>query len=460
MSLKRLLAILIALSFAAAACSGSDDDEDSSGTTETESDDSGSSDADSDSDSGDSGGETVLGRGVTDDTIKIGFTADLSGIFAPLVTQIVDAQEVYWDQVNANGGIDGRMIELVIEDNAYDVPTQLENWEDLKDEVAIIAHSTGSPHTSAIAEDAAEENMIILPLSWYSGWSDADFGELIFENYSNYCVESMNAVSWMNEEVEDLKLAIISFPGEYGQDGAAGAKLAAEALGIEVVYDGEAAVVPGADQTPVISEIVSSGATGVYATINPTTLGEIMGGTVAQGSTAIWSGNSPTFNYLALSTDLGPALDEYYFHSTYTSQYGSDAPGTQAMVDAMAAALPDNPISDTYIIGWTQGMIVDQILRQASANGDLSPEGIRNAAFEVEVDFQGLAPNQGWAGDPNDFIVRDTYIYDVSLDDFNPLALGEGLGSTGIVPVEGFAPFTSQVAADFDYTGPCFEPQG
>lgn len=457
MSLKRLLAILIALSLAAAACGDSDEDS-ADAEADTETTDDGDSDT-TDSD-GDSEGFTGEARGVTADTIKIGFTADLSGAFAPLVTQVVDAQTVYWDQVNANGGIDGRMIELVIEDNAYDVPTQLENWEDLKDEVAIIGHSTGSPHTSAIAAEAAEENMIVLPLSWYSGWADEDFGELIFENYTNYCIESMNGISWMDQHLdEDLKLAIVSFPGEYGQDGAQGAKLAAEALGIEIVYDGEGAVVPGSDQTPVISEIVNSGANGVWATINPTTLGEIMGGTVAQGSTAIWSGNVPTYNYLALGSELGPALDEYFYISSYTALFGADVPGMAPMIDALAQGLPDNPVSDTYIQGWTQSQIVDQILRLASSNGDLTPEGIRAAAFEVEVDFQGLAPNQGWAGDPNDFIVRESYIYDTSLADFNPVTLGEGGGSTGSVPVDGFAPFVSDVAADFDYTGPCFAPQ-
>ena len=67
--------------------------------------------------------------GVDDTTIKIGLNADLSGIFAPLVTQIVDGQEAYWEIVNDNGGIAGRQVELVILDNAYDVPKHLENYE-------------------------------------------------------------------------------------------------------------------------------------------------------------------------------------------------------------------------------------------------------------------------------------------------------------------------------------------
>ena len=72
--------------------------------------------------------EILTDFGVTDDTIRIGLNADLSGIFAPLVTQIVDGQEAYWEIVNENGGIAGRQVELVVLDNALrraDPPREL-----------------------------------------------------------------------------------------------------------------------------------------------------------------------------------------------------------------------------------------------------------------------------------------------------------------------------------------------
>ena len=54
--------------------------------------------------------------------------------------------------VNANGGIAGRQVELVIEDNGYDVadaPGEVRG--DPRTRSAIISQSTGSPHTAAIA---------------------------------------------------------------------------------------------------------------------------------------------------------------------------------------------------------------------------------------------------------------------------------------------------------------------
>jgi hypothetical protein len=60
--------------------------------------------------------------------------------------------------VNDNGGIGGRQVELVILDNAYDVPKHLENYEVFSGEgeeaVVMFSQSTGSPHTAAIAEQA------------------------------------------------------------------------------------------------------------------------------------------------------------------------------------------------------------------------------------------------------------------------------------------------------------------
>ena len=83
--------------------------------------------------------------------------------------------------VNAAGGIAGRQVELLIEDTGYDVPTHLEKYEVVRDQVAIISQSTGSPHTSAIAAQLVEDDLVAIPLTWYSGWPDPEFGANAFE---------------------------------------------------------------------------------------------------------------------------------------------------------------------------------------------------------------------------------------------------------------------------------------
>jgi len=450
---RALLAGLLVFSLIAAACGGDDEDEETGTTDDTEATD----------DTGGDGEATEIETdfGVTDDTIRVGMIADLSGIFAPLVVEIVEAQKVYFEMVNDNGGIAGREVELVIEDNAYDTTKHQEIYERMRAEsdegVVWIGESTGTPHTASIAQLLVDDNLGAIPLSWYSGWPDPDFGQNVFEFQTNYCIEAINGIDFIAREGGE-KLAILSFPGDYGQDGAVGAKLAAEELGLEIVYDGEAKVVPGADQTPVIAELVDSGADWVWATINPGTLGEIMSGAAAEGFDANWSGNAPTYSFKLLGTELAPLLDEHYYYSTYTVTWGEDVPGMETLVSEFQERRPDAPISDVYIRGWTEAMATHQILEQAAENGDMTRAGVVAAANEIEVDFEGLAPAQRWGDvDVNENLVRESYIYDIEQSEFNVVPVTEEGGSTGSVLAEG--PFVSDLAEEYEYEGACFAPQ-
>ena len=463
---KRLMALGLALALVATACS---DDGDEAGVETT---DATAGATGSDAGDGDEGGEVdateiEFDHGVTDDTIRVGLLSDLSGVFAPLVVEVVEAYEAYFEMVNEAGGIAGREVELVILDQGYDVPRHIEQYQDLRQEgpdgVVMIGHSSGSPHTAAIAEDLERDNLIAHPFTWYSGWADPDFGANAAELYTTYCIEAMNAVSWLHDKVvaegREPRLAIISFPGEYGQDGATGAKMAAEALGIEVVYDGEGQVVSGADQTPVISELVNAQPTMVFATMTPGTLTEIFGGAQAQGLEAYWTGSWPTFNFQLMGTDLADDLDQYYFPSAYTATWGADVEGMDRVVEEMSARRPEAATSDHYILGWTQASLTHQLLEYAAERGDLTREGVVEAFNDpgFTVNFGGLAPEQTWAGEPNDYLVRESYMYELDADQVNLVSLSEGGGSTGLVLAEG--PFVSDVAAEYEWDGPCFEPQ-
>ncbi len=308
MKLKRLLALLMAFGLVAAACGSSDDDAADDGdtaTTEDAGDDAGSDDGDDAAEEDDEAMEEEAGdpaelttdSGVTATAIRIGINADLSGPFASLVAEIVESQTVYWEWVNENGGIGGRDVELVILDSGYATDKGIENYEILAQEgeegVLMISENTGSPITAAIAEDATDDDMLVVPLSWASLWPA---NPNILGKQSTYCAESMNGISYLAAQVEadgnTPALAIMSRPGEYGLDGAIGAALAAEALGIEVVYDGTDQVA-GDDRTAVISQLVSSGANMVWMTTTGGETLDVFGSAVSQGFEAYWSGNSP-----------------------------------------------------------------------------------------------------------------------------------------------------------------------
>ena len=277
----------------------------------------------------------------------------------------------------------------------------------------------------------------------------------MLEVQANYCIEAMNGVTYMSETYGN-KMAIASFPGDYGQDGAIGAKIAAEALGLEIVYDGEAAVIPGADQTPVVTGIAESGADFVWLTTGPGQTAEIVGGAAAAGFTGQWAGNSPAWNPALLGTGLAEVFDASYTHSTYTTLWGiGDSPGMQDLIATMREYAPDNIADDVYIISWIEGLIAQQVIENAIDNGDITRAGIVASANEITVDLQGLAPNQNWGVEANDAIVRGTYLYDVDLSVFTADGtVSDDDANRGFTLLEG--DYVSPTAAAWEYE-PCFK---
>ena len=85
----------------------------------------------------------------------------------------------------------------------------------------------------------------------------------------------------------------------------------------------------------------------------------------------------------------------------------------------------------------------------------MTREGVVRAANETVIDYQGLAPNQSYAGEINDFIVRESYVFDTQADLFNVEATVADGGSTGSVMMAG-GPIMSDITRDHVYEGACF----
>ncbi len=90
--------------------------------------------------------------GVTDTEIKIGGAHDLSGIFAPFSVPAVKAAQLYFDEINAKGGVNGRKITYIVEDHGYQVPKAVQAANKLinRDQVFAMLLSLGTPHNIAM----------------------------------------------------------------------------------------------------------------------------------------------------------------------------------------------------------------------------------------------------------------------------------------------------------------------
>ncbi len=93
-----------------------------------------------------------LGSAQAQDTIKIGVTQPLTGAVAAAGNYVVQGAKVAVEQINASGGVLGKKIELVIEDNKSNPTEAVATVEKLivKDKVPVILGAWSSTFTLAV----------------------------------------------------------------------------------------------------------------------------------------------------------------------------------------------------------------------------------------------------------------------------------------------------------------------
>ncbi len=414
--------------------------------------------------------ESIVTDGVTvtDDIIHLGLLADLSGPFASSSVDAVDAQIAFWDHLNRQGGIAGRTVELHIADTKSDPQLHVEKYEALMPAVAMFSHSMGSEPTLALASRLGADQRIVIPFSAYSGWSDPVIGSAIMETGPNWCVQAINAVTstaqgYRESEGRAPRLAVVSSPGYSGQDAAAGAKFAAESLGIAVVYDGEGRLAPGADLSPVIAAISRSGADLVWVSSDPITLATIVAGSVQLGFSGTWMGPSATFDSRLLDTSLGDLLSQRAIVTYAMAPLGWEVEGMSRVTELLADNLPDRYPAESLMAGYLQYELARTILERAAELGDLTPSGLVAAARTVgSMSFDGLAPPVLYADDPNLGVSRASVVGRLDKDRFEAQGgLSARLGDGAVSPVEADGEFiATDISTRYDFSTPCYLPPG
>ncbi len=397
---------------------------------------------------------TDIGVDLEAGTITVGFLTDQTGAFSPLVTLINAGIEAYWADVNANGGINGLEVVLDFADTAYDGEQHVQLFEELKDEVVAFGHSVGSPQTVAINPGLQDQGIFAIPLTWYSGWSDPAYNSNVVPHGAPYCIEAMNVIEYMADDsgIDSPTIAIASIPGDYGLDASAGARLAAEALGLEIVYDGAGAIIPG-DQTSYIevgNAIAEADPDIVYHTGIPWAgWPEVYSqAVITNGLEALWSGAAPSWgpNYVAEDSGIRDEIARDFYWAFPYLPWDGDSEGNAIVRDLMTAA--GAAPSDFYAEGFVEGQILFQALNIAYENGDMTQSGVLAAAKSIEsVEYQGLAPSDNYVGEPNDIVQRVVHMMRPDPD-----------SETGSMLAE--ADYTSPTAAAFEFNEACFQLEG
>ena len=107
-------------------------------------------------------------RGVTGTDIVIGTYTDLSGVTAMWGVNNSNSWRMVFDEVNAAGGIDGRKIKYIVEDNQYQIPRSVQAANKLinRDGVFFMVANAGTPMNNAVMpEQIAKGVANIFPLT-------------------------------------------------------------------------------------------------------------------------------------------------------------------------------------------------------------------------------------------------------------------------------------------------------
>jgi ABC-type branched-subunit amino acid transport system substrate-binding protein len=354
-------------------------------------------------------------------TITLGILTPLSGpVAAPIGIPITNGILTYFDAVNANGGIDGYQIKFIQKDSMYDPQVQAQDYEQIHNDVLMLAESLGTPTTQAIVNLSATDHMLVSAATLDSYLARQQYMVLIgtpyrlqVENAFDYVVNKLG--------VKAPKTAIVYQDDGYGQDGLTGYKEAIACYGLQDVLQ-TTYEVTDSTFTSQAARLKASGAKYVFLTAIPTAAAGIIGTAHALGYDPQWILQSPAFaNGLLQVQGLNLLLEHEAWVVSQGAAWGDTSqPGMAEMLQNIMKYMPSQQPDGYFEFGYTEAKVTYAILKQAADNKDLSRAGLLNAFNSLQnVDLGGLYPTLHYGSSPNQRVPsRDNSVY--ALDPTQP----------------------------------------
>ena len=325
-------------------------------------------------------------RGVSDDVIKIGSIADHTGPTSNIGVVVVEAYKNFFRDVNEKGGIHGRKIKLIMEDDRYSIPAGIAAFKKLvfKDQVLAIIGPFSIGETKVLFRHIEKNKVPILP--WAPDRSIIDpYKRYVFPTngfYDNEWGVIFNHI--VNElKPKNPKLALATVDVESGKVVIESAKEWAKSYGLKLHQ-----VMLPISAIDVTSQVLTMKRKGVT---------HVLAHHVAPGIAAVLKDmkkfgiNVPLFGLSASCTEdvlriAGEASETYVGASPYSSWY-EENPGMARLREASIKYNPDAEKTcriKSYSMGWVLTEILCEGMRRAGK--DLNGEKLVDA-LETFKDF-------------------------------------------------------------------------
>ena len=372
----RLLAALFALSLVAAACGDDDDGEATTDTTEA---------GDSGEDGGEGGGEPEPGPGFDGETIRLGVVTPQTGPAAIIGNPLTNGNQVYFDALNAEGGIAGKyQVELEIVDSQYQAQTGVQQYNSIKNDVAAFVQLLGTPIVNAILPLLEQDNIVAGPASLDSFWVPEQH---LMALGGPYQIQAINAMDYyFNQEGNDpaeTTVCTMVQDDPYGEAGQAGIEFAAEEIGFEIASTARFASTDS-DFSAQVQQMQSENCDLVFLVSLPSATGSIMGTAAQLNFTPQWIGQSPTWIGVLAASPVSQYLQDNYLVMAEGPEWGdTSSEGMAQMIEDLEEFAPDQGPDIYFAFGYAQAWSMAQILEKAVELGDLSRDGIIEAMNNV-----------------------------------------------------------------------------
>lgn len=159
-------------------------------------------------------------RGVSKNEVVVGMHTDLSGPAASYGVTSSNAVRLRFDEINAQGGVHGRKLKLIVEDHQYQVPRAVQAANKLinRDKIFLMAGALGTPMNNAVFPEQFKANVPNLsPLTAARSMAEP-FHPLKFVTQSSYYDHVRVGLKYMVEKKGRKKICSLYQDTDFGKE--------------------------------------------------------------------------------------------------------------------------------------------------------------------------------------------------------------------------------------------------
>ena len=176
-------------------------------------------------------------RGVTPTEVTFGMHTDLSGVAATYGVSSSNGVKMRFEEVNAAGGINGRKLKVIVEDQGYQVPKAVQACNKLinRDKVFAFVAPLGTPMNNACFKDQFAAGVPnLFPLSAARSMYEP-FERLKFYGAASYVDQIRAGIQYFVKNKGVKNVCVMYQDTDFGKEILEGAEEQTKKLGIKLV---------------------------------------------------------------------------------------------------------------------------------------------------------------------------------------------------------------------------------